>query len=188
MAILSIIIPQIHEYDKSFHVPLASSVSIFSLLNVRCMILTLSWLDLFQDIFETSVNGFIFLISFLLCFSFVYLELLASEILLDPHILRLLTMLLFAFQNLVVDIIAENTTCLSHRIQRTQTGTFLEAPLLLDNFRYDRRYSVHYQRKVITDPTPTMNTVSYNNDWPGETCSLVPWWQKSYGSNQAPSE
>lgn len=48
------------------------------------MIITLSWLDLFQDIFEIIVNGFVFLISFLICFSLVYLESLASEILLDP--------------------------------------------------------------------------------------------------------
>lgn len=88
MAILSIIIPPIHEHKKPFHVLLASSVSLFSVLNVHCMIFTLSWLDLFQDIFETIVNGFIFLVSFLTCFPFVYLELLASEILLDTQILQ----------------------------------------------------------------------------------------------------
>lgn len=134
------------------------------------------------------MNKFIFLISFLIWFLFVYLESLASETLLDPQVLRLLIMLLFTFQNLVVDTITENITHLSHRIQRTQAGTFLEAPFLLDNFRCNRRYSVNYQKKVITNPIPTMNTVSYNNDLPGKTCSLVPQWQESQRSNQAPSE
>lgn len=183
MSILSIIILLIHEHEKSFHVLLSSSVSRFSVLNVHWMIITLSWLDLFQDIFEIIVNGFVFLISFLICFSLIYLESLASEILLDPPDIK-------AIDNALVclpEFGGRHYCWIVWHILESQ-NTFLEAPLLLDNFRYDRRYSVHYQRKVIINPTPAMNTVSYNNDWPGKTCSVASWCQKSYGSNQALSE
>lgn len=83
MAIFSILIMPAYEHEKSFHLLLSSSVS----LNVHCMSLRLPWLDIFQDNFETIMKGIIFLISFLVCFSLVYLEFLATGILLDsPNI------------------------------------------------------------------------------------------------------
>lgn len=83
MAIFSILIMPAYEHERSFHLLLSSSVS----LNVHCMSLRLPWIDIFQDNFETIMKGIIFLISFLVCFSLVYLEFLATGILLDsPNI------------------------------------------------------------------------------------------------------
>lgn len=83
MATFSILIMPVYEHEKSFHPLVSSSVSLCSILHVHCMSLTLPFLDIYQDVFETTMNGIIFLISLLVCFSFVYLKLLATGILLD---------------------------------------------------------------------------------------------------------
>lgn len=75
MDIFAVLILLIHEHGRSFHHLISSSSSSFNVLKFLSFTFSLAWLELpprYFIYFESIVEGFVFLILFLVHFSLVY--------------------------------------------------------------------------------------------------------------------